>query len=56
LVQVDLDHVVVKVLVGDIGKEVRRFAFEFFEEDAFGGNATENLTVGRTRDGDSDRA
>jgi len=48
LVEVNLDDVIVKVLVRDVGKKVRGFAFEFFEEDTFGGNATENLAVSRT--------
>ncbi|MEI2643578.1 MAG: hypothetical protein V9G10_15045 [Candidatus Nanopelagicales bacterium] len=33
-VEVDADHVVVEVLVGDIGQEARRVAFKLFEEDA----------------------
>ena len=38
---------VVEVLVGDVGQEPRRVAFELLEEDAVAGDLAERLTVGR---------
>ncbi len=54
-VEVDADDVVVEVIVGDLGQEVRGVGLELLEEDAVGGDLALGLAVGRARDGDRDR-
>ncbi len=58
--EVDVDDrrtiVLVEVVVGDVGQEPRRIAFELLEEDPVAGDLAERLPVGRARHGHRHRA
>ena len=56
LVEIDADHIIGEVGVGDLGEELGRIAFELLEEHTVGGDPPQRLPVGGARDCDGHRA
>ena len=55
-VQVNLDHFVIKMLVRHLRKVLRRIMFEILDKDTVLGDLAQNLTVGRARNTQTNRA
>ncbi|CAB4812544.1 unannotated protein [freshwater metagenome] len=46
-VEIDVDHIVVEIIVGDLGQILRRIGLKLLKEDAVFGDLAERLAVGR---------